>query len=88
MLKEILRIIGREGYISRPKLAAELNISKVLVDDGISQLLRMGYILEDKNGEGCSSFCSSCSRAKACSKEVVKTFKISEKGQRLLQASS
>ena len=37
MLKEILRIIGREVTF-RPKLAAELNISKVLVDDGISQL--------------------------------------------------
>lgn len=82
MLKDILRIINRDGYISRSQLAGELNVSKEIVDEGIKQLLRMGYLLEEETGEGCSTSCSKCPFAKNCHKEIVKTFKILDKGSR------
>ncbi|MFA5536507.1 MAG: winged helix-turn-helix domain-containing protein [Bacillota bacterium] len=84
MLKDILRIINRDGLISRTILADELNLTQAVVDDGIDQLLRMGYLLEEKTGENCSTFCTSCPFAKNCSKEIIKTFQISEKGKRYL----
>lgn len=85
MLKEILKIINKQGYISRNTIAKELNISEEIVDDGIRQLTRMGYILEDKTGEDCTTFCGSCPYAKSCSKDIVKTFQISDKGIKFLE---
>ncbi len=84
MLKDILMIINRDGLISRTVLANELNLPQSVVDDGIDQLLRMGYLLEEKTGENCSVFCISCPFAKSCSKEIIKTFQMSEKGKRYL----
>ena len=80
MLGNILKIIDRDGYISRPMLSRELGFPEEVVNDGITQLLRMGYISEEKTGEDCSSFCSGCQFAKNCSKEIVNFFKISDKG--------
>ncbi|MEG3069509.1 MAG: hypothetical protein HQP61_10595 [Peptococcaceae bacterium] len=85
MLRGILRIISRDGYISRSQLAKELNILKDIVDEGIMQLLRRGYLLEENTGEGCATFCVKCPFARNCSKEIVKTFKISAKGERYLK---
>ncbi|HHT50809.1 MAG TPA: winged helix-turn-helix domain-containing protein [Eubacteriaceae bacterium] len=85
MLKEILRIINREGYISIVSIAKELNISGQLVEDGVKQLVRMCYILEEKTGEDCSTFCGNCPFAKNCSKEIVKTYNISDKGINFLK---
>lgn len=84
MLKDILRFINRDGYISRAMLARELNVSEEMIDEGISQLVRMGYILEEETGEGCSTFCIKCPFAKSCNKGVVKTFQMSDKGKRCL----
>lgn len=81
MLKDMLRIINRDAYISRTQLAGELNVSKEIVDDGINQLLRMGYLLEEETGEGCSTSCAKCPFAKSCNKEIIKTFKISDKSR-------
>ena len=83
MLKDMLKIIRRDGYISRPRLAKELNVSGETVDDGINQLMRMGYLTEEKTGEGCSTSCAKCPFAQNCSKEIVKAFRISEKGGKL-----
>ena len=85
MLKNILRIIKRDGLIAREKMAAELKISKEAIDEGIFQLLNLGYLAEEKTGADCVDFCSTCPFAKSCHKEVVKTFKITEKGERYLQ---
>ena len=84
MLKDILRIIIREGYISKTMLAAELKTSAEMVEDGIAQLVRMGYIVEEQTGEDCAVFCGSCPFAKTCGKEIVKAFAISDKGQGVL----
>lgn len=85
ILGDILRIISRDGYISRTQLAKELNVFKEIIDEGINQLLKMGYLLEDDTGEGCSTFCTKCPYAKNCSKEIVKVFRISDKGNRFLK---
>ena len=85
MLKDILRIINQKGYISRTMLAAELGFPREMVDEGLAQLRRMGYIFEEETGQNCSSFCANCPYAKSCSKEIVKTFVLSDKGQQLLK---
>lgn len=85
MLEDILRIISREGYISRSMIGKELNISMDMVDQGIDQLLRMGYILEEETGEDCATLCGNCPFAKNCNKEIVKAFEISDRGNSLLK---
>lgn len=80
MLKSILNIINRDGYISRSQLAKELGVVEGLVDDGIAQLLRMGYLVEEEGGADCATSCANCPFARNCSKEIVKVYKISDKG--------
>ena len=82
MLEAILNIIKRDGYISRSKIAEELGIDEDIISDGIDQLIRMGYLTEDTTGEDCQSFCTNCPFAKNCSKEIVKTFKLTQKGKK------
>lgn len=85
MLKEILRIVGRDGYISKSLLARELSTSQEMVDKGLEQLVRMGYLVEQQTGEDCSVFCANCPFAKNCNKEVAKTFEIASKGDEILK---
>lgn len=75
----------RDGLLARSSISAELKTSKEMVDDAIGQLLRMGYLAEDKTSEGCADFCSTCPFAKNCQKEIVKTFKITGKGLSYLE---
>lgn len=84
MLGNILRIINRDGYISRAMLAGELNIPEEIINEGINQLLRMGYIFQEETGQDCATFCVKCSFAKNCNKEIIKTFAISNKGSSYL----
>ncbi len=88
MLKDILKIINRDGYISRNKISKELGVHEDLIDEGINQLVKMGYLLQEKTGENCSTVCSLCPYARNCGKEIVKTFKILEKGHRYFDNSS
>lgn len=85
MLVNILRIIDREGYISRSQIARELNIYKDMVAEGIDELLRRGYLVKEGGVESCSAGCAGCTAAEKCDQEVVKVFKISEKGRRYLK---
>lgn len=87
MLKDLLRAISRDGYVSASKLSNELMVSKSMVEDGIEQLIRMGYILREVAGEVCASTCTNCPFAKSCSKEILKIYKISDKGNDLLLGS-
>ncbi len=87
MLDRILRIIDRDGYISRSRLAGELNLPREMIDEGIGQLIRMGYLVEENTAEGCSTICAKCPFAKNCGKEIVKIFKISGKGKGYLNNS-
>ncbi len=84
MLKQILGKLSEEGYLSRSALAKELKISESVLDDGLEQLLRMGYIVKEETGESCSVSCSACPLVKGCHKEIIKTYRISEKGQAII----
>ncbi len=84
MIKEILRIIDRDGYISKTQIAHELGTSSGMVDAIISQLLETGYLLYESTGENCSTICAKCPFAQNCSKEIIKIFKMSDKGKRYL----
>ncbi|NLK08424.1 MAG: winged helix-turn-helix domain-containing protein [Firmicutes bacterium] len=85
MLTDILKIIDRDGYISRSELSRELDVYQSMIDDGITELLRMGYLLEVQTGEDCPTVCAGCPFAKQCSKEIVKTFQVSDKGRHYLE---
>ena len=84
MLKKILFEIKNLGYISKSNIARKLNISEELVEDGINQLVRMGYIKEIKNVNSCSTSCGNCPYANTCNKTFIKTMEITEKGEKLL----
>lgn len=84
MLKDILKIINKENLISKTQIAKELDINIDIIEEGINQLLRMKYLVEDKTGKDCITFCSGCPYAKTCHKEILKTFKISDKGKKYL----
>ncbi|NLS45522.1 MAG: HTH domain-containing protein [Firmicutes bacterium] len=88
MLMDILKIFSKENYISRSRMAEELNVRKETIDDGISQLLQMGYLLENKTSKNCSTVCNNCPFVKTCNKGIVKTFKISDKGYQVLRSQS
>ena len=79
MLKDILEIIQREGYISKSMLAAELKVPEGLIEDGLQQLERMGYLEKEETGEGCLSACTNCPFAKNCGKEIIQTYKMHPK---------
>jgi ribosome maturation protein Sdo1 len=84
MLKDILKAINRDGYISKSMLSAELKTSEGMIEEGINQLMRMGYLIKEETGEDCSTFCVSCPFAKTCNKEVIRTYKISDKGLKII----
>ncbi len=86
MLKDILRVIDRDGYIFRSRIADELDIASEMVDAGIDQLLRTGYLLYENTGEDCPTVCAKCPFAQSCSKEIVKMFRISDKGKKYLKS--
>lgn len=79
MLKQILEIIQRENYISKSMIAAELKLPEGLIEDGLNQLERMGYLEKEESGAGCLTACTKCPFAKNCSKEIVQTYKMDPK---------
>lgn len=84
MLREILSIIRETGYISKSQIAQELDSTEDLVEMGLDQLIRMGFILEEKKNTSCSSSCGSCPYAKACNKTIVRSFELAEKADLFL----
>ncbi|NMB06806.1 MAG: winged helix-turn-helix transcriptional regulator [Tissierellia bacterium] len=84
MLKKILFEIKNMGYISISNIAHKLNMSEELIEDGINQLIRMGYIKENENTNSCNTSCGNCPYANTCNKTFVKTMEITEKGEKLL----
>ncbi len=85
MLRGILRIISRDGFLSRTNLARELNIPKEIIDEGINQLLQTGYLSKVNTGVDCATSCANCSYGKNCGKEIIKAYRISDKGNKYLK---
>lgn len=76
MLKNILEIIQRDGYISKSMIATELKMSEDIIEDGLNQLQRMGYLEKEETGKDCITACAGCPFAKNCNKEIIQTYKI------------
>jgi hypothetical protein len=85
MLKELLSKIHESGYFSRSLLALELQTSEQMVESGVSQLIRMGYMAEEPTPT-CASGCGGCAFANNCNKEIVKMYSVTERGKALLGA--
>ncbi len=85
MLKEVLSQIKDSDYISKSKIAMNLNKSVDLIEDAFSQLIRMGYIRVN-NIDNCNSNCSGCFLGNSCtSKFLTKSIIITDKGKQLLE---
>ncbi len=84
MLKELLVEIKNSNYISKANIAIKLNKPVELIEDGFSQLIRMGYISEENDLNTCNSNCGNCPYGKHCNKMPVKTINITDKGEEYL----
>lgn len=84
MLKDVLREIKNSDYISKNNIAVKLNKSESLIEEAFFQLDRMGYIDEDEGMSTCDLPCSNCPYSGSCSTVPIKSFKITDKGEKLL----
>lgn len=84
MLKEILRYLNEDAHFSLANLAAKLNASPGAAEAAVQQLVRMGYIKQEKSGQACASSCGGCAFAQQCGKEVVNIYEITTKGKKLI----
>lgn len=87
MLKDILKMIKKERYISKSKIAKELNTTEDVIEQAFSQLYNMGYI-NIQNSKECSELkCRGCAYASLCNKKVpLNTIIITEKGEKILNS--
>ncbi|MEW8974388.1 MAG: FeoC-like transcriptional regulator [Tissierellaceae bacterium] len=85
MLKDVLKEINNSSGFSKSSIGKTLNISEDMVEDLIAELVRMGYLDEDKGSPTCSTACSSCPYTKNCNTIPIKIYKISKKGEKLLE---
>lgn len=83
MLKDILKEIYKANVFSKVNISNNLNITEELLDDGIGQLVRMGYLLEDLGSPSCETKCSTCAFTK-CNIVPIKMFTITDKGKKLI----
>ena len=82
LLKELLNEIKQVGYISKPALAHKLGQPVSVIEDGLTQLVRMGYLQD--GDEHCGMECGKCTYASFCNTTWVKTMKLTEKAEKLL----
>lgn len=83
MLKKVLKEVYDSKLFSRSAIARDLNISESMVDELVSQLIRMGYISEDLGSPTCQSKCSGCSIS-SCNTIPIKMLSVTDKGKNLL----
>lgn len=83
MLKAVLRSMDESGSILKSKMSRELEISEEMLEDIINQLVRMNYLEEDLGSPTCDTKCTTCPLA-SCDSNPVKMYKITSKGQHLL----
>ncbi|MCR1898792.1 FeoC-like transcriptional regulator [Irregularibacter muris] len=88
MLKDVLREINELSGFSKSTIAKNLNIPQGMVDDVINQLTRMGYLDEIVGSPSCDTPCHSCPYSRSCNTPPVKMYKISPKGEQLLESTT
>lgn len=87
MLKRLLNEINRSTMFSRTDIGKKLNISDEMIDNGIDELVRMGYIIEEMGSPICENKCKSCAYSR-CTTIPIKMFTVSDKGKKLLKSSN
>ena len=85
MLKNVLKEIDTAKIFSVSAIAKNLNTTEALIEEAIMQLIRMGYIDEDKSSSTCETSCNSCSMSSMCNIMTLKTISITDKGKKLLK---
>lgn len=83
MLKEVLKELYKSRAYSKSLIGKNLNISENMVEDIISQLIRMGYVEEDMGSPTCESKCRGCSVSN-CNITPIRMLSITQKGKKLL----
>lgn len=84
MLKDLLVEVANADYLSKLSLAKKLNQPVELVEDGLNQLVRLGYLKEDGGIQSCELPCGKCPYASMCHTTPIKTMVLTEKGQALV----
>ena len=87
MLKGILNKIYTAEVFSKPNISKELNISEEMLESGVEQLVRMGYVSEDMGSPTCESKCSSCAYSR-CTTIPIRMFTVTNKGKKLLNINN
>lgn len=87
MLKELLLEIGNCDYLSKSALASKLKKPVSLIEDGIRQLVCLGYLAEDKGLQNCDLPCGKCPYASMCNQNPLQTMTITKKGKQFLAHS-
>ncbi len=85
MLKEALNLMDKTNLYSHPYISKKLNITEDMAKVLMEDLVRMGYLIEDLPSPTCNISCNKCPYARTCNTNLVKTFKISSKGEKLLK---
>lgn len=85
MLKELLIEVNQANYISKALMAKKLGQPVTLIEDGFAQLVRLGYLQEDRGLQNCELPCGGCPYASMCNKNPISTMSITKKGQRYLE---
>jgi hypothetical protein len=84
LLKELLVEIDQADYVSKERLAVILGQSVSRIEDGLAELVRLGYLSQD-NGLNCADLpCGKCPYVSMCHRDPLKTWEITDKGQRVL----
>ncbi|NLL80798.1 MAG: hypothetical protein GX231_00660 [Tissierellia bacterium] len=83
MLKEILRELYLSGTYSKATIGKNLNISENMVEELISQLIRMAYLKEDMGSPTCKSKCNGCAVSN-CNINPMKILTVTQKGKELI----
>lgn len=87
MLKDILKEIYNAEVFSEANISKELSISEEMLQSGVSQLVRMGYLMEEMGSPICQSKCKSCAFSR-CSTIPIRMLTITNKGKELIQKNN
>ncbi len=86
MLVELLQAVQEAGYISKAALAGKLGKPVSLIEAGLVELTRLGYLQENQGFGLCQLPCPNCPYASLCRGVPLKTVLLTDKGQKLLKA--
>ena len=84
MLRKLLVAVSDSDYLSKAKLANKLGQPVSLIESGLNQLVRMGYLAEEQELQSCELLCGICPYASMCNQNPVQTMIITKKGEQLL----